>query len=100
MILNIHSDALYLSELQACSRAAGYFFLGTNYKTGKPIPVNGTIYVYTGIFKFVVASATKPNWGHYLLTARKAQSYDSLYKNLDTQNQSHQFIAITKQGLA
>ena len=29
MILNIHSDASYLSETRARSRLAGYFFLGS-----------------------------------------------------------------------
>ena len=28
MILRIHSDASYLSELRACSRAGGHYFLG------------------------------------------------------------------------
>jgi hypothetical protein len=29
MILNVHSDAVYLSAPKACSRAGGYFFLGS-----------------------------------------------------------------------
>ncbi len=29
MILNVHSDASYLSAPKACSRAGGYFFLGS-----------------------------------------------------------------------
>ena len=30
MVLNIHSDVLYLSEARARSRVAGYFYLGLN----------------------------------------------------------------------
>ena len=37
MILNIHSDALYLSKVGAQSRAAGYVFLRGMPKDGKPI---------------------------------------------------------------
>jgi len=29
MILNVHSDASYLSAPKVCSRAGGYFFLGS-----------------------------------------------------------------------
>jgi hypothetical protein len=29
MILNVHSDVLYLSAPKACSRAGGYFFVGS-----------------------------------------------------------------------
>ena len=36
MVLNIHSDALYLSEAQACSRARGHCFLGWIPKDKKP----------------------------------------------------------------
>ena len=30
MILNIHSDALYLSEANTRNRVTGYFYMGTN----------------------------------------------------------------------
>jgi hypothetical protein len=30
MVLAIHSDAFYLSEPKACSRAGGHMFLSTN----------------------------------------------------------------------
>jgi len=36
MVLNIHSDALYLSEAQARSRARGHYFLGWIPKDKKP----------------------------------------------------------------
>jgi hypothetical protein len=37
MILNVHSDALYLSAPKAHSRAGGYFFLGCIPYNGDPI---------------------------------------------------------------
>jgi hypothetical protein len=35
MILHIHSDASYLSENEAKSRAGGFFYMGNNNKTDK-----------------------------------------------------------------
>ncbi len=43
MILNVHSDALYLSAPKACSHAGGYTFLGSIPQDGDPIIMNGAI---------------------------------------------------------
>ena len=59
MILNIHSDASYLSESRARSRTAGYFFLGSTPLDDKPIALNGNILVTSTILKYVVASASE-----------------------------------------
>ncbi len=45
MILHVHSDTLYLSAPKACSRAGGYFFLGSIPQDGDPIKVNGAIHI-------------------------------------------------------
>ena len=58
-VLNIHSDASYLSETNARSCVAGYSFLVSKSDTSKPILLNGTIYIMCGILKFVVASAAE-----------------------------------------
>ena len=42
MILNVHSDALYLSAGRGRSRAGGYFFLGSLPKQGTPFKLNGS----------------------------------------------------------
>ena len=44
MVLNIHSNALYLSEHNAKSRAAGYFLLSCLPRDGQPICLNGEIH--------------------------------------------------------
>ena len=49
MVLNIHSDASYLSEARARSRVAGYFYLRENPVNGQPITLNGAVYVFGGI---------------------------------------------------
>ncbi len=59
MILNIHSDASYLSEAKARSRARGHFFLGWMPRDGEPICLNGAFHVSTTILRFVVASVAK-----------------------------------------
>jgi hypothetical protein len=45
MVLNVHSDASYLSAADAKSRAAGFFFLGSIPINSKPIKLNGAIHV-------------------------------------------------------
>ena len=43
MILNVHSDASYMSAGKGRSRAGGYFFLGSMPRDGEPIQLNGNI---------------------------------------------------------
>ena len=49
MVLNIHSDASYISEPKAKSRLTGFYFLGTVPQKGKNIKMNGSIFVACGI---------------------------------------------------
>jgi hypothetical protein len=63
MILNIHSDASYLSEEKARSRACGHFFMGWMPKDGKPIRLNGAFHISTTILRFVIASVAKAELG-------------------------------------
>jgi hypothetical protein len=59
MVMNIHSDESYLSEIKARSRACGHFFMGWMPKNGEPIQINGAFYVNTTILRFVMASAAE-----------------------------------------
>jgi hypothetical protein len=63
MILNVHSDALYLSAPKARSRAGGYFFLGSIPQDGNPIKLNGAIHITCTILKLVAASAAEAELG-------------------------------------
>jgi hypothetical protein len=63
IILNIHSDASYLLEANARSRACGHFFMGWMPKNGKSIRINGAFHVSTTILRFVVASASEAELG-------------------------------------
>ena len=73
MVLNIHSDAFYLSEKNARIRVAGNFFLGRMSDPSKPIVLNGTIYIMCGILKFVVASAEEAELGALFLNCKEGR---------------------------
>ena len=73
MVLNIHSDASYLSETKARSRIAGYFFLGSVPQNDKPIPLNGAIHVQCGILKSVVTSAAEAELGALFETCKEGK---------------------------
>ena len=63
MVLNIHSDASYLTEAKARSRLCGHFFMGWTPKNGEPIKLNGAFHVSANIMRFVVASAAEAELG-------------------------------------
>ena len=71
MILNIHSDASYLSESRARSRIAGEFFIGSVPVNGRPIQLNGAIFIMCGILKCVVASAAEAELAALFMMRKK-----------------------------
>ena len=73
MVLNINSDASYLSETRARSRVAGYHFMGGVPKNGQPITLNGNIFIMCGIMKYVVASAAEAKLGALFMNSKDAK---------------------------
>ena len=73
IILNLHSDASYLSAGQGRSRAGGYFFLGSIPRDNKDIQLNGNIHITCTILKLVAASAAKAELGALFLNAQEAR---------------------------
>ena len=63
MVMNIHSDASYLSKTSSRSRSWGHFFMGWMPKNDEPIQLNGAFYVSTTILRFVVVSAAEAELG-------------------------------------
>eukprot|EP00957_Ditylum_brightwellii_P135957 10369012-Ditylum_brightwellii.AAC.1 len=61
MVLNIHTDASYLSEPNARSTAGGHYFLGSVPQQGKPILLNGAVYTLCQVIKHVQHLQPKPN---------------------------------------
>ena len=69
MKLAVHSDASYLSEPQARSRAGGHFFLSNE----ATIPANnGAVLNIAHIIKHVMSSATEAELAALYITAREA----------------------------
>ena len=73
MVLNIHSDASYLSSPNARSWAAGYYFLGSVPKNRQPIKLNGAIHVLCTVLKLVASSAAEADLGALFLNAKEAK---------------------------
>jgi hypothetical protein len=75
MILHVHSDASYLSESEARSRAGGLFFLG-NHPTSSTLPlspvINGAVHINSQIMKNVLASAAEAEVAACFLNAQDA----------------------------
>ena len=82
MILNVHSDASYLSAPKSCSRAGGYFFLGSLPRDGDPIKLNGAIHVTCTILKLVAASAAEAELGALFLNAQEAKVFQLILAKL------------------
>jgi hypothetical protein len=75
MILNIHSNAPYLSEAKARSRACGHFFMGWMPKNGEPIQLNWAFHISMTIKQFIVATAAEAELGALSSSLGKAKNY-------------------------
>jgi hypothetical protein len=69
MVLAAHSDASYLSEPKARSRAGGHFFLSSN---ADAPPNNGAVLNIAHIIKNVMSSATEAELAALYIMAREA----------------------------
>jgi hypothetical protein len=75
MIMNVHSDASYLSEADALSRVCGHFFMGWKAKDGNPIKLNGAFLTFCAILCFVVASTPKAKLGALFLNCKEGMIF-------------------------
>jgi hypothetical protein len=76
MILHLHSDASYLSEKEAKSRAGGFFYMGSSISTDKKL-TNGAILIINKVLKHVMSSAAEAEIGavFYKCQGRSSPSY-------------------------
>jgi hypothetical protein len=70
MILHIHSDASYLSENEAKSRAGGFFYMGSNTNRDKKL-TNGEILIISKVLKHVMSSAAEAEVGAVFINAKE-----------------------------
>ena len=82
MVLNIHSDASYLSEPNARSRACGHFFMGSLPNDGDPIKLNGAFHTLCLILRFVVASAAEAELGALFLNCQEGIIFKTTLEDL------------------
>ena len=71
MLLRIHSDASYLSEPEARSRAGGYFYLGNVNEDSTAQYLNGPIHIVATIIKHVMASAAEAELAALFINAKE-----------------------------
>jgi hypothetical protein len=69
MVLAIHSDAGYLNESKAWSRAGGHFFLLSNVQY---LPNNGAVLTNAQIIDAVMLSAAEMEMGTLFINAKEA----------------------------
>jgi hypothetical protein len=70
MILHIHSDASYLSENEAKSRAGGFFYMGSDTKPDKKL-TNGAILIISKVLKHIMSSAAEAEIGAVFINAKE-----------------------------
>jgi hypothetical protein len=70
MILHRHSDASYLSEKEAKSRAGGFFYMGSSTNTDKNL-TNGEILIISKVLKHVMSSAAGAEIGAFFINAKE-----------------------------
>ena len=98
MILNVHSNASYLSAPKAQSHAGGYFFLGSIPQDSEPIIINGAIHITCTILK-LQHLPLKPNLALFFSMHRKLKYYGLTLKNSGTHNCLHLFTSTTQPPL-
>jgi hypothetical protein len=70
MILHIHSDAYYLSEREAKSRAGGFFYMGNSADTTNTL-TNGAMLIIITVLKHVMSSAAEAEIGTVFINAKE-----------------------------
>jgi hypothetical protein len=70
MILYIHSDASYLSEREAKSRAGGLFYMGNSVNTANRL-TNRAILIISTVLKHVMSSAAEAEIGAVFINAKE-----------------------------
>jgi len=73
MMLQLHSDASWLSESESRSRAAAILFLVKKESLGDPDVINGCIDCYSTIIKSVVSSAFEAEYAGLFLAGQNAE---------------------------
>jgi hypothetical protein len=82
MRLKIHSDAGYLNESKARSRAGGHFYLGNNNNDPTKDVPNGAILNPTGILRHVASSASEAEYGALFVNCKEGAVMRTTLKDM------------------
>jgi hypothetical protein len=75
MVMNIHSDASYLTEPKVHSCTCGNFFMGSLSQDRKLIKLNGAFHTLCSILQFVVASTMDAELGVLFLNCQEGMMF-------------------------
>eukprot|EP00957_Ditylum_brightwellii_P166392 12666259-Ditylum_brightwellii.AAC.1 len=78
MVLKIHSDASYMSEPKAHSRAGGHFFMSEDVKNRATtqedeVPTNGPVHAVCVTIRNIMASSAEAELGALSINAKKGE---------------------------
>jgi hypothetical protein len=90
MISHIHSDASYLSENEAKSRAGGFIYMGNTTKNDKKL-TNGPILIVRKVLKHVMSSAAEAEIGAVFINAKEGAVLRTTLEELRHKQPPHQW---------
>jgi hypothetical protein len=93
MILHIQSDASYLSENEAKSRAGGFFYMGSDTNTYNKLTA-GAILIISKLLKHVMSSVAESEIGEVFINAKEGAVSRSTLEELGHPNPPHQWKRI------
>jgi hypothetical protein len=82
MILNVHSDASYLSESDARSHAYSHFFMDCSPNDGNPIKLNGAFYTLFTSYVLLLLSLPEAELGAFFLNCKEGIIFHLTLKEL------------------
>jgi hypothetical protein len=88
MIFHIHSDAFYLSENEAKSRAGEFFYMGSDTKNDKKL-TNGAILIISKVLKHVMSSAAEAEIGAVFYKRQRRSSPQDNIRRIGAQTAPH-----------
>jgi hypothetical protein len=82
IIMNVHSNALYLSKDNTRSHAYGHFFIGWSAKDCDPIKLNDAVFTLCANLQFIVTSAAEAELGPLFLNCKEGLIFCITFEEL------------------
>ncbi len=75
MIMNVYSDASYLSKSDVQSQVCRHFCMGWSPKDRDPIKLNGACFILCAILRLIVAFAAEAKLGSLFLNCKEGMTF-------------------------